>query len=81
LKKATPESKGARPCWYCGGGKHWDNGCKHSFKGNKAARVNLMNSSSEDVEAQEEYNDMYYSLDVDNVSSSDESSQGFHQLR
>jgi hypothetical protein len=38
-----------------------------------------VNSSSEDVEAEEEYNDMYYSLDVDDVSSSDESSQGFEE--
>jgi hypothetical protein len=62
-KKATPESKGARPCRHCGSGKHWDNECKHSLKGNRAARTNLATSSSEDREAQDNYEDLYYGLD------------------
>jgi hypothetical protein len=76
--KATPESKGARPCRHCGSGKHWDNECKHAFKGNRAARANLANTTSEDQDAQDEYNDLYYSLDTDDDSGS-ESKQGFNQ--
>ncbi|KAF8146259.1 hypothetical protein K438DRAFT_1628530, partial [Mycena galopus ATCC 62051] len=59
-RKATPESKGARPCRHCGSGKHWDNECKHSFKGNKFARANLATVSAEDERAQDEYDEMYY---------------------
>jgi hypothetical protein len=79
-KKATPESKGARPCRHCGSGKHWDNECKHSFKGNRAARTNLATSSSEDRDAQEHYDDLYYSLDSDDeMESGEESKQDFEQ--
>jgi hypothetical protein len=77
-KKATPESKGARPCRHCGSRKHWDYECKHSFKGNKTARTNPASSTSEDLQAQDEYNDLYYGLDSDE-SSSDESNQGFEE--
>jgi hypothetical protein len=61
-KKGTPESKGARPCRHCGSGKHWDNECKHSFRGNKFARTNLARTSEEDERAQEEYDELYYAL-------------------
>ncbi|KAJ7120349.1 hypothetical protein C8R44DRAFT_623658, partial [Mycena epipterygia] len=78
-KKATPESKGARPCRHCGSGKHWDNECKHSFKGNRAARTNLATSTSDDLNAQEEYDDLYYGLDIDDSELSDGSNQGFEE--
>jgi hypothetical protein len=61
-KKATPESKGARPCRHCGSGKHWDNECKHSFRAKKFARANLATVSAEDERAQEEYDELYYTL-------------------
>ncbi|KAJ6454793.1 hypothetical protein C8R45DRAFT_1111727 [Mycena sanguinolenta] len=67
-KRATPESKGARPCRHCGSGKHWDNECKHSFRGNREARANLANSNSEDLEAQGSYDDLYYALDSEEES-------------
>jgi hypothetical protein len=77
-KKATPESKGARPCRHCGSGKHWDNECKHSFKGNRAARANLASTTNEDHDALEEYNDLYYSLDTDDeVESGNDSNKDF----
>ncbi|KAF7341208.1 TY3B-TY3B protein [Mycena venus] len=74
-KKATPESKGARPCRHCGSGKHWDNECKYSFKSNKFARTNLAVATTEDITAQEEYDELYYGLDE--ASSADE--QDFDQ--
>lgn len=61
-KRATPESKGACPGRHCGSGKHWDNECKHAFKGNRAASANLASASSEDYEAQKECDELYYVL-------------------
>ena len=40
--RKTPESIGARPCRHCGSGMHWDNECRHSRKGERMARVNLV---------------------------------------
>jgi hypothetical protein len=62
-KKQTPASKGARPCRHCASGVHWDNECKHSFKGNKFARANLAAATAEDIGAQEEYDELYYDLE------------------
>ncbi|KAF7306872.1 TY3B-TY3B protein [Mycena indigotica] len=62
-KKATPESKGARPCRHCGSGKHWDNECKHAFRGNKTVRAHLAAATEEELDAQEDYDDLYYSLE------------------
>jgi hypothetical protein len=80
-KRAAPESKGAHPCRHCCSGKHWDNECKHSFKGNHAARANLGSTTSEDVNAQDEYDDLYYGLgsdeETDNLA--DETQQDFQQ--
>lgn len=58
--RGTPEEKGARPCRHCGSGKHWDNDCKHARKGEKRARTNAINSTAEDSQAQEKYDDAYY---------------------
>ena len=70
----TPEEKGARPCRHCGSGKHWDNECRHSFKGNRAARANLSRASGEESRAQDDYDNLYYSLDSDS-----ETEQDFHE--
>jgi hypothetical protein len=37
LKRATPASKGDRPCPHCRSGNHWYPECKHSFRGNHFA--------------------------------------------
>lgn len=58
--QGTPEEKGARPCRHCGSGKHWDNNCKHARRGEKCARVNTVVSTTEDKQAEEEYESAYY---------------------
>jgi hypothetical protein len=64
-RRATPESKNMRPCRHCGSGKHWDPECKYSRRGERQARVNLVEVSDEDLQAQVEYDDVYYGLDSD----------------
>jgi hypothetical protein len=59
-KGKSPEEKGARPCRYCGSGKHWDNDCKHARKGAKQVRVNLATMSTEDLQAQDDYDELYF---------------------
>ncbi|KAF8903272.1 hypothetical protein CPB84DRAFT_1903283 [Gymnopilus junonius] len=61
-KGLTPEEKGARPCRHCGSGKHWDQECKHAYKAERKARVNKIMASPEQSEAQEAYDNLYYSL-------------------
>jgi hypothetical protein len=63
--RRTPESIGARPCRHCGSGFHWDNECKHSRKGEKMARVNLIQLEDNDLQAQEDYDNLFYKLDSD----------------
>ncbi len=58
--RATPESKGARPCQYCGSGKHWDRECKHARQGTKRARANFVSLDTDELEAQEQYDAVYY---------------------
>ncbi|KAJ3901633.1 hypothetical protein F5879DRAFT_807012 [Lentinula edodes] len=58
----TPEDKGARPCRHCGSGKHWDNECKYSRRSMKKVRMNHIQSTPEDEEAQREYDELYYGL-------------------
>lgn len=60
--RATPEDKGARPCRHCGSSKHWDPECKYARKGERKARTNLITTNSEENDAQELYNEMYYAL-------------------
>lgn len=62
-RKNSPDQVGARPCRHCGSGKHWDYECRHSFKGTRAARVNLATVSEEEHQAEDSYNELYYSLD------------------
>lgn len=74
--KATPESKGARPCRHCGSGKHWDNECKHARQGERRVRANLACLNDEDeVQAQANYDELYYGSDSEE--GSPESSQDF----
>ncbi|THU93195.1 hypothetical protein K435DRAFT_612160, partial [Dendrothele bispora CBS 962.96] len=56
-KRATPESKGARPCRLCGSGKHWDHECKHNEK--RFAHVRLCETSIDNLQAEDEYNELY----------------------
>jgi hypothetical protein len=65
-RKATPKDKGARPCRHCGSELHWDNECKHSRR--RTARTQLADSSKGDLEAQDQYDDLYYSLGDENES-------------
>src|ERR1700683_4745360 len=58
-----PESIGARPCRHCGSGKHRDNECRHSRKGERMARVNHIRLEDNDVKAQEDYDSLFYELD------------------
>lgn len=78
-RKATPESKGACPCRHCGSGKHWDNECKHSFKAAKAARTHRVTCSVDEEEAQEDYDELYYSLDSDEEVEASSRMQGFEE--
>ncbi|KIJ30039.1 hypothetical protein M422DRAFT_105385, partial [Sphaerobolus stellatus SS14] len=59
-KKATPESKNARPCRHCDSGKYWDYECKHSHSGMRFARSRKIEWTVDDEEAQNEYDDLYY---------------------
>ena len=61
-RKATPKSKGARPCRHCGSDLHWDNKCKHSKKGMRTARTRLAECSIEELQDQDSYNELYYGL-------------------
>lgn len=79
LKRATPESKGARPCRHCGSGKHWDNECKHSFKAAKAARTHRVTASVDEDKAQEDYDELYYSLNDKERSQNDDVESDFEQ--
>nr|GAT46647.1 predicted protein [Mycena chlorophos] len=76
-KKATPESKGAHPCRHCGSGKHWDDECKFAYQGKRMARANLVSAMDEDLDAQNEYDDLYYELEGD--SHGETSQQGFEE--
>nr|GAT59874.1 TY3B-TY3B protein [Mycena chlorophos] len=60
-KRGTPEEKGARPCRHCGSGKHWDNDCNHGWN-NRTARTHLATASPDELQAIDDYEDLYYSL-------------------
>ncbi|KAJ3978289.1 hypothetical protein F5890DRAFT_1422719, partial [Lentinula detonsa] len=64
-KKASPEEKGLRPCRHCGSGKHWDYECKYARQGVKRARTNHTVATPEEIQAQEEYDEVYYDLSSD----------------
>ncbi|KIY48704.1 hypothetical protein FISHEDRAFT_42813 [Fistulina hepatica ATCC 64428] len=56
-RKKTPDDAGAHPCHHCGSGKHWDRECKHAS--NRTARTRLANTSSDFLEAQDEYDNAF----------------------
>ncbi|KAI4294046.1 hypothetical protein K525DRAFT_213608 [Schizophyllum commune Loenen D] len=61
-KRATPKDKGARGCRHCGSLNHWDKECKYAFKGMRNARTRLAEASMDLLEAEDEYEDLYYSV-------------------
>jgi hypothetical protein len=65
-RTTTPEEKGARPCQHCGSRKHWDNECKYVFKSNCSARVNHTSTTEDALQAQRDYDNLYYDLDSSN---------------
>ena len=75
--RGTPEEKSARPCRHCGSEKHWDNDCKYARKGEKRARVNMVATTAEDDQAQEEYENVYYERFSDEEDTDD--NQGFQK--
>ena len=73
--KNKPEDVNARPCRHCGSGKHWDNECSHSRKGQRLARANLANVTEDEEADQEAYDELYYaqqSEDEDEIQEADE---------
>ncbi|THU89895.1 hypothetical protein K435DRAFT_821263 [Dendrothele bispora CBS 962.96] len=58
--RATPASKDARPCQHCGSGQHWDRECKYANK--KVAHVCLCETSIKNLQAEDEYNELYSSI-------------------
>ena len=67
--RKTPKSVNACPCRHCGSGKQWDYKCKHSQKGERQARVNFVELSDPDMEVLNAYNNLYYRLELTDVSS------------
>ena len=70
--RKTPDSVGVRPCRHCGSGKHWDNECRHSRKGEKLARVNCIQLEDNDLKAQDDYDNLFYELESDSEEGSDQ---------
>jgi hypothetical protein len=54
-KKATPKSKGAGPCRFCGSDMHWDNECSHYSKNAKKLRSFFASATEDELAEQEEY--------------------------
>ena len=70
--RKTPDSVGVRPCRHWGSGKHWDNECRHSRKGEKLARVNCIQLEDNDLKAQDDYDNLFYELESDSEEGSDQ---------
>lgn len=60
LKGKTSEAKGTWPCHYCDSGKCWDNNCRHAQKEVKQVRTNFASMTTEDLQAQDDYEQLYY---------------------
>lgn len=71
-RKLSPEAAGARPCRHCGSPKHWDFECKYSRQGSKQVRANLAYLSDDELQAQEDYEDLFYASDLDTDSDGQE---------
>ena len=61
-KRATPKDKGARPCRHCGSDLHWDPECKYARRSMREARTHLVECSTDNLEAQDAYDELYYGL-------------------
>ncbi|KAK1217603.1 hypothetical protein PQX77_019739 [Marasmius sp. AFHP31] len=59
-KCTTPKDKGTRPCRHCGSELHWDKECKYS--GRKTARTRLCETTTDNLQAQDEYDDLFEDL-------------------
>ena len=70
--RKTPDSVGARPCRHCGSGKHWDNECQHSRKGEKLARVNCIQLKDNDLRTQEDHDNLFYELESNSEEGTDQ---------
>ncbi len=64
-RNKTPAQANARPCRHCGSSLHWDFECKHAVQGNKKARANSARHTDEYIQALEEYEELFYSSDLD----------------
>ena len=70
--RKTPESVNARPCRHCGSGKHWDYECKHSRRGERQARTNFVSMSDPEIEALNDYDELYYGMESEDESPSEQ---------
>jgi hypothetical protein len=70
--RKTPESVNARPCRHCGSGKHWDYECKHSRRGERQARANFVSMSDPEIEALNDYDELYYGMESEDESPSEQ---------
>jgi hypothetical protein len=68
--RKTPESVNTRPCRHCGSGKHWDYECKHSRKGERQACANFISLSDLEIEALNDYDELYYRMESEDESTS-----------
>jgi hypothetical protein len=74
----TPESIGVCPCCHCGSGIHWDNECRHSRQGERKAWANFVQPSWAEIQAQEDYDALYY--DLDSKDETEKTTNGISQL-
>lgn len=66
-KRGSPVAAGGRACRHCGSDNHWDNECKYARRATRDARANLVVGSSraDEDQAQQEYDNLYYSIPSD----------------
>lgn len=78
-RKLSPEAAGARPCRHCGSPKYWDFECKYSRSGSKQVRANLATFMDIDLQALEDYEDLFYASDLDTNSDDQQPSDSQEQ--
>ncbi|PBK78933.1 hypothetical protein ARMSODRAFT_859837, partial [Armillaria solidipes] len=59
-RRKAPKDVRARSCRHCGSGEHWDIECKHHYEGMHMARTRLAETDVSELQAQDEYNELYY---------------------
>jgi hypothetical protein len=69
--RKTPESMNARPCQHCRSRKHWDYECKHSRRGERQAHTNFILLSDPELEALNDYDELYYAMESEDESTSE----------